>query len=89
MELERGRREAARLRELRELCVMLSCAKFEQQALSQKEAKHQSHLGKVQEGMSRHMVILGVKDDQKTFQDDALPRRMRRMIPFERDEDKA
>ena len=82
MELERGRREAARLRELRELCVMLSCAKLEQQALSQKEAKHQSHLGKVQEGMSRHMVILGEKDDQKTFQDVALPRRMRRMIPL-------
>ena len=79
MELERGHREAAQLQESR---VMLSYAKSEQQALSQKEPKHQSHLGKVQEGKSRHSVILSVKDDQKIFQDDALPRRMRRMVPL-------
>ena len=78
-ELERGHREAAQLQELRD---MLSCAKSEQQALSQKEAKHQSHLGKVQDGTNRHLVILNVKDDQKIFQDDALPRHMRRVIPL-------
>ena len=31
--------------------------KSEQQALSQKDAKHQSHLGKVREGTSRHLVM--------------------------------
>ena len=72
MELERGQWETAQLQELRD---MLSCAKSE-------EAKHQSHLGKVQEGTNRHLVILNVKDDQKIFQDDVLPRRMRRMIPL-------
>ena len=65
-------RETAQLRELRD---MLSCAKSEQQAVSQKEAKHQSHLGKIQVGTNRHLVILSVKDGQKIFQDDALPRR--------------
>ena len=68
---------------------MLSRAKSEQQALGQKEATHQSHLGKVQEETTRHLVILVVKDDRKIFLHDALPRRMRRMILFERDEDKA
>ena len=59
---------------------MLSCAKSQQQALSQKEAKHQSHRGKVQEGTRSHLVILNVKDDQKTFQDDAAPKRMSRIV---------
>ena len=52
----------------------------EQQALSQKEAKHQSHLGNVQEGTRSHLVILNVKDDQKIFQDIALPKRMNRIV---------
>ena len=77
MELERGHREAAQLRELRD---MLSCAKSEQQALSQKEAKHQSHLGTVQEVTRRHLVILSVKDNQKIFHVDALPKRMSRFV---------
>ena len=71
--------EAAQLQELRDT---LSCANSEQQALSKKETKHQSHLGKVQEETSRHVVIQNVKDDQKIFQDDALPRRMCRMMPL-------
>ena len=75
MELQRGHREAAQLRELRDI---LSCAKSEQQALSQKETKHQSHLGKVQERKRSHLVILNVKDDQKIVQDNALPKRMNR-----------
>ena len=47
MELQHGHRESA---QLRELCDILSCAKYEQQAVSQKDTEHQSHLGKGQEG---------------------------------------
>ena len=82
MELERGHREAAQLRELRDI---ISCAKSQQQALSQKKTKHQSHLGKVQEGTRSHSVILNVKDDQKIVQDNALPKRINRLT-FESDE---
>ena len=78
MELQHGNREAAQLRD------KLSCPKSEQQALSQKETKHQSHLGKVQEGTRSHLVILNVKDDQKIVQDNALPMRMNRLT-FESD----
>ena len=46
MELQHRHREAAQLRDLRDI---LSCAESEQQALSQKETEHQPHLGKVQE----------------------------------------
>ena len=53
MELERGHREAAQLQELRDI---LSFEKSEQQVLSQQEVEHQSHLGKVQEGTSRHLM---------------------------------
>ena len=68
MEREHGHRESAQLQELRDV---LSCAKSERHELSQKEAKNQSHLGKVHLGTSRHLVILNVKDEQKIFQDDA------------------
>ena len=69
MDLQRRLREAAQLRELRDI---LSCAKSEQQALSQKAAKHHPHLGKVHEGTRSHLAILNVKDDQKMFQDNAF-----------------
>ena len=71
--------------QLRDLRVVSSCAKSEQQALSQKETKHQSHLGKVQEGTRSHLVILNVKDNQKIVQDDALPKRMNQLT-FDSDE---
>ena len=82
MEFEHGHREAAQLRELRDTS---SCAKSEQHVLSQKETKHLSQLGKVQEVTRSHLVILNVKDDRKIFQDNALPRRMNRLT-FESDE---
>ena len=76
-EVDRGRREVAQLQELRD---MLSCATSEQQALSQKDAEHQSYLGKVQDGSARHLVNLDEKDGQKIFQDDALLQRVRRLF---------
>ena len=82
MELQHGHREAAQLRELRDT---LSRAKFEQQARSQKETKHHSHLGKVQEETRSHLKILNVRDDHKIFLDNALPKRMNRLT-FEGDE---
>ena len=77
--------DTGRQAQLRELRDILSCAKSQQQALSQKKTKHQSHLGKVQEGTRGHSVILNVKDDQKIVQDNALPKRMNRLT-FESDE---
>ena len=70
-----GHREASR-----ESCV--TCCP--QQALSQKETKHQLHLGKVQEVTRSHLVIMIVKDDQEICQDNALPKRMNRIVLGER-----
>ena len=75
-----GHREAAQLQEL------LSCAKKKQHALSQKEVKHQSHLGNVQEWTSRPLECERRPEDlsgrcvaEASASDDS----------FERDEDKA
>ena len=60
--------------------------------VSQNDAEHQSHLGKVQEGTRSHLVFLDVRDDQKIFLDNAPPKRTNRptfeaMSWEERDED--
>ena len=81
MELERGHGEASC-----ESCVTYHPVQSPSSKRSARRKRNTNHiLARSKKGTRSHLVILSVKDDQKTVQDNALPKRMNRLI-FESDE---